>query len=388
MVLWVGNKAKTDMKRTKDYTSDAVKDSVQAAMAKISAYFGKEWAPGKEYDVIKHIHGLLDAEIDKYLAPGQAGDAYRHLASYAPGAKKYEAAYAKYLEKYGPYLMELFVEYADSLKLTGRYDVGERYNEVSRDILDKMQKNLFSKKDIEQMFDTESDAIDKFMQRHGVEDYSITMGTIGLAVNVNGDITLTKGVAPRGQFRHDFKKISGKFICRDCGLKSLLFGPEEVGGDFDCSNNRLTSLSEAPKVVGGNFICQGNEKMFTYTEIKKHVKVGGRIYTDAPLTPEEKEDFRQQLIKEQNEFLEQYRAVGNKLDKAMDAGDIKTVEKCWEYFYDAIDFFKERPWIQKQGTELSYEILMKIYTYLNDFEPFKYPDVKAEDLRLRKLLKN
>ena len=43
---------KTDMKRTKDYTSDAVKDSVQAAMAKISAYFGKEWAPGKEYDVI------------------------------------------------------------------------------------------------------------------------------------------------------------------------------------------------------------------------------------------------------------------------------------------------------------------------------------------------
>lgn len=31
---------------------------------------------------------------------------------------------------------------------------------------------------------------------------------------------------------------------------------------------------------------------------------------------------------------------------------------------------------------------MKIYTYLNDFEPFKYPDVKAEDLRLRKLLKN
>ena len=74
--------------------------------------------------------------------------------------------------------------------------------------------------------------------------------------------------------------------------------------------------------------------MFTYTEIKKHVKVGGRIYTDAPLTPEEKEDFRQQLIKEQNEFLEQYRAVGDKLDKAMDAGDIRTVEKCREYFYD------------------------------------------------------
>ena len=221
---------KTDMKRTKDYTSDAVKDSVQAAMAKIKACFDKKWAPGKEYAVIKHIHGLLDAEIDKYLAPGQAGDAYRHLASCASGAKKYEAAYAKYLEKYGPYLMELFVEYADSLKLTGRYDVGERYDEVSRDILDKMRKNLFSKKDIEQMFDTESDAIAKFMQQHGVEDYSITMGNTGLAVNVNGDITLTMQDVPRGQIRHEFKKVSGDFICRDCGVKSLLFGPEEVGG--------------------------------------------------------------------------------------------------------------------------------------------------------------
>ena len=114
------------MKRTKDYTADAVKDSVQATMAKIKAYFDKKWAPGKEYDVIKHIHGLLDAEIDKYVAPGEAGDAYRHLACYTTGSKKYDAIYAKNLEKYGPYLMELFVEYADSLKLTGRYDVGER----------------------------------------------------------------------------------------------------------------------------------------------------------------------------------------------------------------------------------------------------------------------
>lgn len=64
---------KTDMKRTKDYTSDAVKDSVQAAMAKIKACFDKKWAPGKEYAVIKHIHGLLDAEIDKYLAPARPG---------------------------------------------------------------------------------------------------------------------------------------------------------------------------------------------------------------------------------------------------------------------------------------------------------------------------
>ena len=220
--------AKTKMKRTKDYTSDAVKESVQAAMAKIKAYFDKNWSHGKEYNVIKHIHGLLDAEIDKYVAPGEAGNAYRHLAGYAPGSKKYDAVYAKNLEKYGPYLMELFVEYADSLKLTGRYDVGERYHEVSDDILNKMQKNLFSKKDIEQMIDTESEAIAKFMKQHGVVDYSITAGTIGLAVNVNDDITLTKKDAPRGMFRHEFGKVSGSFICCDCDLKSLLFGPKET----------------------------------------------------------------------------------------------------------------------------------------------------------------
>lgn len=390
-VLLVENKAKTHMKRTKDFTSDAVKESVRAAMEKIATYFDKKWAPGKEYDVIKHIHDLLDAEIDKYVAPGEAGNAYRHLASYSSGSKKYDAVYAKNLEKYGPYLMDLFVEYADSLKLTGRYDVGERYNEVSDDILNKMQKNLFSKKDIEQMIDTESEAIAKFMKQHGIEDYSITVGTIGLAIDVNDNITLTKQDAPRGKFRHEFGKVSGSFICCNCDLKSLLFGPKEVGGDFDCSNNKLSSsldINNAPKIVGGNFIWQGNEGKVTYTEIKKHVKVGGLIYTDAPLTPEEKEDFRQRLIKEQNEFLAQYRAVGKKLEKAIETRDVKTIESCREYFYDAIDFFKERPWIKQQGMQLSFDILMKTYAHLHDFAPDKYPDFMAERIKLRKLLKD
>ncbi len=383
-------KANTNMKRTKDYTSDAVKESVQATMAKIKAYFDKKWTPGKEYDVIKHIHSLLDAEIDKYVAPGKAGDAYRHLASYTPGSKKYNAVYAKNLEQYGPYLMELFVEYADSLKLTGRYDVGERYHEVSDDILNKMQKSLFSKKDIEQMIDSESEAIAKFMKQHGVKDYSITVGTIGLAVNVNDDITLTKKDAPRGKFRHEFGKVSGSFICRGCDLRTLLFGPKEVGGDFDCSENKLSSydIECAPKIVGGNFIWQGNEGQVTYTKIKDHAKVGGRIYTDAPLTPEEKEDFRQRVIKEQDKFLDQYRAVGRKLEKAIEAKDVKTIESCREYFYDAIDFFKERPWIKQQGMQLSFDILMKIYAHLHDFAPDKYPDFMAERIKLKKLLKD
>ena len=137
------------MKRTKDYTSEAVKASCQATMTKVENYFDKQWAPGKEYNVIKHIQGLLDAELDKHLTPTQAGNAYRHLACLVSTSKKYDAAYAKYLEQYGPNLMPLLVEYGNSLVLKGRYDVGERYHEVSNDILDKMQKDFLSKENIE-----------------------------------------------------------------------------------------------------------------------------------------------------------------------------------------------------------------------------------------------
>ena len=380
----VDNKTTSKMKRNKDFTSDAVKESAQATMTKVVGYFGKHWAPGKEYNVIKHIQGLLDAELDKYMTPSQAGNAYRKLAAYT-GSKKYDAAYAKNLEQYGPYLMPLLVEYADSIVLKGRYDVGERYDEVSSDILDRMQKDFLSKESIEKMIDTETEAIDKFMAQHGVEDYSITNGTIGLAVIVNGDITLTRKDAPRGTFRHDFKKVTGDFVCSDCGLTGLLFGPEEVGGDFDCSNNKLSSLSNAPKVVGGNFYCRGNEKQFTYTEIKEHTKVGGLIYTDAELTPEELKDFKQRVTREQNEFLAQYRAVGRKLEKAIEAGNVPVIEECRAYFYDAVDFFKQRPWLTAQGMQLSYQILMKAFCHLHELAPEKYPDFFAEECHVSKL---
>lgn len=373
------------MKRNKDYTSEEVRDSIQATMTKVENYFDAHWTPGKEYDVIEYIKGLLDAELDKYLTPAQAGAVYRHLACYAKNRKKYDAIYAKNLEKYGPHLMQLLAEYADTIVLTGRYDVGERYHEVSDDIMEKSMNNLFSDESIRQMIDTESEAIATFMQKHGVEDYSITDGKIGLAVIVNGDITLSKQDAPRGKLRHDFKKVTGSFICCDCGLKSLLFAPEEVGGDFDCSNNKLDSISSAPKVVGGSFYCRGNEKQFTYTEIKEHTQVGGLIYTDAPLTPEEMKDFKKRVTKEQNDFLAQYRAVGKKLDKAVNEGDLETLEKCREYYYDAVDFFKQRPWLTAQGMQLSYQILMKIFCHLHDLAPEKYPDFFAEECRVAKL---
>ena len=60
------------MKRNKDFTSDAVKESIGKTMTKIQAYVGKNWAQGKECKVIKHVQELLHAEIDKYLASGAA----------------------------------------------------------------------------------------------------------------------------------------------------------------------------------------------------------------------------------------------------------------------------------------------------------------------------
>lgn len=375
------------MKRNTDYTSDAVRDSIQKTMSNVKAYFEKNWAQGKEYKVITHIQKLLDAEIDKYLPSGKAGDAYRTLAAYVNEEKKYAPRYEKYLEKFGPYVMELLVEYANSLTLTGRYDVGDRYEEVSDDIFKKLETDFLSDKNIGEMIDRESADINKFMAQHNIKNYTIETGSVCLAINVNDDITLVKQDAPRGVFRHEFLKVKGSFICEGCGLTTLQFGPKEVGGDFDCSNNKLSiyCLENAPKIVGGDFIWRGNEGQVTLTEIMKHTKVGGKIITDAPMTPAEKEIFKQQVIKEQDAFLAEFTAKGKLMDKAVQEADIKTLEACREYFYNAIDFFKERPWITQQGMKISYQVLLKIYVHLHNLDPVKYPDTINESSKLSRL---
>ena len=373
------------MKRNKDYTSDAVKESVQKTMTKVQAYVEKNWAQGKECKVIKHVKELLDAEIDKYLSDSMASAVYLRLGS-CRGDKKNSAFYTKNLEKYGPYVMELLTEYADTLSLSGRYDVGDRFDEVNDEIMDSLQKEFLSTKSIKEMLDRVEEDIAKFMKQHGVDDYTLTTGSIAVAINVNGDMILEKKDAPRGTLRFEFAKVSGDFICKDCGLKWLMFGPKEVGGDFDCSGNKLTNLNCAPKVVGGDFIWRDNEAQVTYTEIREKVQVKGKVITDAPMTPEEKEAFRQDVIREQNEFLARYKAVGKKMDKAINDGDIKTVEECRAFFYDAIDFFKDRPWITEQGMKISYQILMKAFASLKQMNPEKYPDsIGDEDMRLTKL---
>lgn len=374
------------MKRNTDYTSDAVKESVRDTMAKVEAYFAKHWREGKEYEVTKHIKDLLNAEIDKYVALGPAGNVYLKLDSLARNQKAYEECYAKNQEKYGPYVMELFGEYAHCLSLTGRYDVGDRYPKVSSEILMKMSENLFTPESLAPVLEKLEAEIDKFMKKHGV-GYSLKMGSIAYSIDVKGDITLVKQDAPRGTLRYEFGKVSGSFICKDCGLKNLFDGPKEVGGDFDCSNNKLTKMDllSAPKVVGGDFIWTGNAEQVTRTEIKKHVKVGGRIITDAPLTPQEEAELRKQVIKEQKEFQKKYYAMADKAEIAIKNGDVKTLEECREFFYEAIDFFKERPWLTAMGMKMSYQVLTKLFLHLHDFAPEKYPDPLAENVKLRRL---
>lgn len=374
------------MKRNKDYTSDAVKESVQKTMTKIQSYVEKNWVQGKEYNVVKHVKEILNAEIDKYLPYDAASAVYFRLSG-CKGKYQNSPFYAKNLEKYGPYVMELLTEYANTLSLSGRYDVGDRFDEVNDEIMRRLQKEFLSKKSITEMLERVEEDIAKFMKQHGVDDYTLTIGSVCEAINVNGDMILEKKDAPRGTLRFEFAKISGDFICKDCGLKTLQFGPKEVGGTFDCSGNKLSKydLSSAPKVVGGDFIWVNNEDQVSYTEIRKHVQVKGKVFTDAPMSPEEKEAFRQDVIREQNEFLAKYRAVGKKMEKAVKDGDIKTVEACRAFFYDAIDFFKERPWLTEIGMKLSFQILMKAFVSLKQMNPEKYKDTFVEEHKLTEL---
>lgn len=100
------------------------------------------------------------------------------------------------------------------------------------------------------------------------------------------------------------------------------------------------------------------------------------------LTLEEK---KQLIIKEQKEFLAEWKSVGRKAQQAIQNGDVKTIEECREYFYNAIDFFKERPWLTEQGMKISYQMLMKLYAHLSQLVPEKYPNIMDEDSKLTKL---
>ena len=146
----------------------------------------------------------------------------------------------------------------------------ELYNNILG-YLNRNSDNLPKPSIKEEFVDRVADFFDK---QRNVRSYIILVGGL---IDVNGDIFISGGRVKKIPFL--FKRVSGDFIMRDCGLENLMGAPEEVGGSFivcynniltlrngpkyvggiyDCSENCLISLNGAPETIKGDFNCSGN----------------------------------------------------------------------------------------------------------------------------------
>jgi len=96
-------------------------------------------------------------------------------------------------------------------------------------------------------------------------------------VDIEGNILLKKEDIDKGHIPFQFGKVSGSFICNDCGLTSLYNSPTEVGDNFCCSGNELESLIGCPQKVGISFECEANKVEFNEEDIKQVCKVGWKV---------------------------------------------------------------------------------------------------------------
>ena len=76
---------------------------------------------------------------------------------------------------------------------------------------------------------------------------------------VNVDAFHVRMMTPMDQIPVPLGKISGKFSCESCELKTLENAPQQVGGEFWCHKNQLTTLVGGPQEVGGNYYCGWNQ---------------------------------------------------------------------------------------------------------------------------------
>lgn len=76
-------------------------------------------------------------------------------------------------------------------------------------------------------------------------------------VDVRGSVTITD--IKRIKLPLRFGNITGDFLCKSNGLRTLYGCPKFVGGNFNCSDNELTSLRYSPDYVGGSYFCQDNK---------------------------------------------------------------------------------------------------------------------------------
>ena len=69
----------------------------------------------------------------------------------------------------------------------------------------------------------------------------------------------------------------GDCLIRNQNLKSMVGCPKIVKGNFMVDGNKLIDLDGCPEGVDGDFFIKNNDKKFTFEEITKVCKVGGRI---------------------------------------------------------------------------------------------------------------
>lgn len=135
--------------------------------------------------------------------------------------------------------------------------------------------------------------ITKWLNKQGIKNFKILKDN---AVDVVGDIKLSKRLDNFQQIPINFNHVDGNFDISDNVLISLEGSPKKVTGDFLAYKNELISLKGAPKEVGKNFvILKNNIRSLNYSpsnvgedficshnplsDLDGLVNVGGSIFT-------------------------------------------------------------------------------------------------------------
>ena len=125
------------MAKIKDYTSEAIKESISKTMEKVIAYHAKNWRVGNELKVRDYAEDLCCEELLKYLSYSEKDTLLGPLYSYVqdPTSQKYTKIFERWLLQYGPYIMTVALEYASAWEWKNRYDVPDP--ERKRQLIDE-----------------------------------------------------------------------------------------------------------------------------------------------------------------------------------------------------------------------------------------------------------
>ena len=113
------------MAKTKDYMSEAIKESISKTMEKVIAYHAKNWRVGNELKVRDYAEDLCSEELLKYLSYSEKDTLLGPLYSYVQDttSKKYSKIFERWLLQYGPYIMTLALECVSAREWKNRYNV-------------------------------------------------------------------------------------------------------------------------------------------------------------------------------------------------------------------------------------------------------------------------